>query len=134
MDILIAVIAISIVVSALKAQASRNQRERNRGEGYSGWGQQTVYPRGGRSRQPGGPAQNAGGSSRNAGGRPGGPSPFPAGETYTAQPVPEFKGTASDWDSQDRRPGEDELEALIRQNHAYEKELEKLLAVQEDSQ
>ena len=143
MELIILVIVIAAVVSSAKSQKRRNRSggQADRGQTLYRGGQTVFYPNsrprsqggsGGRPQQTGRPAAHGGPRPQ-----PGGPAqPYPQNRPpYASQPVsiPEPEPSASDWDWRDRKNGEDELEALIRQNHAYEKELEKLLAVQDQT-
>ncbi len=114
MDILIVIVVICVIASTMKKNQTRNQKQshgRTVSREPSHWGTQTIHPRK--------KARTSQATSRQ--------SKNPAGS-----PLPEFPRSSSDWDSSDRKAGEDELEALIRQNHAYEEELKKLLAIRDE--
>ena len=114
MDILVMIVVICVIASTVKKNQTRSRRQYRRnapGRGQAHWGSQTVYPR---KREQA--AQTASRQPQN-----------PAGS-----PIPELPRSSSDWDGNDRKSGEDELEALIPQNHLYEEELKKRLAVRDE--
>ena len=114
MDILIVIAVICVIASTVKKNQTRNRKQsqgRTVGREPSHWGTQTIYPR----------------KKANTGRATSRQSQKPADS-----PIPELPRSSSDWDSNDRKAGEDELEALIRQNHAYEEELKKLLAIRDE--
>lgn len=142
MELIILVIMIAAVVSSVKSKKRRNHSgsQTDRGQTVNRGGQTVFYPNnrqrsqgnfGGRPQQPDAGRGGAGSSrpQQNGAYRP---AP-PERSSYASQPVSILEPSASDWDWRDRKSGEDELEALIRQNHEYEKELEKLLAVQDQT-
>ena len=120
MDLLAGILVICVIIgSALAKNAGSGSGRSGSGPRRNSAGTGAPFSGGGR--------RTSGDSGRRA---------FRAAERFRGSrkadaPIGSY-GTSSDWNREDRRPGEDELEALIRQNHAYEEELKKLLAVREE--